>query len=366
MIYRAIGLMSGSSLDGLDIAMVTFTEIGGKWSFELDASTCIKYDNSFQQQLMAATSLSALDYLNLDIQFATFIGNQINLFIEQNNLQHQVQLIASHGHTTFHLPVNKLTAQLGNGATIAAITQLPVVSDVRMLDVAFGGQGAPLVPIGDKMLFAGYDFYLNIGGIANVSFLQNQQMIAFDICAANKVLNLLAQQLGANYDDKGAWAKAGKTNNELLTALNVLDYYQKPYPKALANSFGEQNVYPLITQFGVSIQDGLCTYVEHICVQIFNAVQPVSILLNTNTPLKMLLTGGGAFNSYLVQQLNQKLANCHVEIILPDEAIINYKEAIIMAFVGVLRWREEATVLKSVTGATKSSIGGALWLGTEA
>ena len=366
MIYRAIGLMSGSSLDGLDIAFVTFTEIGGKWSFELEATTCIQYDENLKQQLNKATTLSALDYHLLDVQFATFVGNQINLFIEQNNLQHQVQLIASHGHTTFHLPAKKLTAQLGNGATIAAITQLPVISDVRMLDVAFGGQGAPIVPIGDKMLFAGFDFYVNIGGIANISFIHNNTVVAFDICAANKVLNMLAQQLGNAYDAAGNWAKAGQINTDLLAALNVLDYYQIPYPKSLANSFGETIVYPLIMQYGIGIQDSLCTYVQHICMQIYSVVAPQCLLTNNDKPLTLLLTGGGAFNTYLVQQLTAVLTTIHVEVVLPNEQIINYKEAIVMAFVGVLRWREEATVFKTVTGADKSSIGGALWLGTEA
>jgi anhydro-N-acetylmuramic acid kinase len=366
MIYKAIGVMSGSSLDGLDIAMVTFTEIGGKWSFELDACTCIEYDNSFQQQLMQATNLSAIDYYELDILFATFIGNQINLFIEQNNLQHQVQLITSHGHTTFHLPAKKLTVQLGNGATIAAITQLPVISDVRMLDVAFGGQGAPLVPIGDKLLFAGYDYYLNIGGIANITYINQNTTIAFDICAANKVLNMLAQQLGKDYDAGGNLAKAGQVNIDLLVALNALDYYQLSYPKSLSNSYGENIVFTLISKFGCSIQDSLCTYVEHMCIQIANAIQLQIKLKNNDAQLKMLVTGGGACNTYLVQQLTQKLAAIQVAIIIPAEKIILFKEAIIMAFLGILRWREEATVLKSVTGAEKSSIGGALWLGTEA
>jgi anhydro-N-acetylmuramic acid kinase len=366
MIYRAIGLMSGSSLDGLDIAMVTFTEIGGKWSFELDACTCIEYDKILQQQLMHATTLAAIDYHILDIEYATYLGNQINIFIEQNNLHHQVQIIASHGHTTFHLPEKKLTAQLGNGATIAAITQLPVISDIRMLDVAFGGQGAPLVPIGDKLLFAGYDYYLNIGGIANITFINQNTTIAFDICAANKVLNMLAQQLGKDYDAGGNLAKAGQVNIDLLAVLNALDYYQLSYPKSLSNSYGENIVFTQISKFGCSVQDSLCTYIEHMCLQICTAVNYQNTLNNSNTPLKMLLTGGGACNTYLVQQLTQKLAAMQVALIIPTAQIVNYKEAIIMAFLGVLRWREEATVIKSVTGALKSSIGGALWLGTEA
>jgi anhydro-N-acetylmuramic acid kinase len=364
MIYRAIGLMSGSSVDGLDIAFVTFTEIGGKWTFEVDATDCVPFNNTLHNRLIGANTLSAFEYQLLDVNFGQFIAESVNTFIAANRLEHQVQLIASHGHTVFHSPSNHITAQLGNGATIAALTQLPVVSDLRIMDIAFGGQGAPIVAIGDKLLFNGYDFYLNIGGIANISFTNNNALIAYDICAANRVLNLLANQVQQSYDDEGKMAAAGAVNQTLLLALNELAYYKKSYPKSLDNSFGVNEVFPLISSFNLSINDALCTYVEHICTMIFNSMQ--ASLQAVYEPKQMLVTGGGAFNSYLIQQLTNKLMPLNVAVIVPSKTIVESKEAIVMAFIGVLRWREEANVLHTVTGASRNSIGGALWLGTEA
>ena len=224
MIYRAIGIMSGSSLDGLDIAFVTFTETGGKWEFEIVAADCIAYENQLAQKLRSATTLSALEYQLLHISFGHYIGQQINAFIEKYELQHKIHLIASHGHTTFHLPANKMTAQLGDGASIAAETQLPVVSDLRAMDVAFGGQGAPIVPKGEQLLFPDYNYFLNIGGIANISINNQGQFIGFDICAANRVLNMLAEETGKAYDAGGNIAAGGNVNKSFFATFNELGY----------------------------------------------------------------------------------------------------------------------------------------------
>ena len=362
MIYRAIGIMSGSSLDGLDIAFVTFTETGGKWEFEMMAVDCIKYDQQLAQKLQTATTLSALEYHLLHVSFGHYIGQQINAFIEHYELQHKIHLIASHGHTTFHLPACKMTAQLGDGAAIAAETQLPVVSDLRAMDIAFGGQGAPIVPKGEQLLFPGYNYSLNLGGIANISINNNGQFIGFDICAANRVLNMLAEEAGKKYDADGKMAASGDVNSILLTTLNEINYYQQPFPKSLANSFGTDIVYPIIKNAKLSTADALRTYTEHICLQIKNVVG-MQVLSGER---KMLVTGGGAFNTVLISRLSYLLAAIGVTVIVPDEKLVAYKEALIMALLGILRWREEANVLPSVTGATKASIGGALWLGNEA
>ncbi len=357
MIYRAIGLMSGSSLDGLDIAYTEFVETAGKWAYEILQADCIEYSNEWQGKLKNAESLSALDYQLLHSEYGHYIGRQVNAFIEEHELAHKVNLIASHGHTVFHLPQQQMTAQLGDGAAIAAETKLNVISDLRNLDVALGGQGAPIVPIGEKLLFTGYDYFLNIGGIANISINDNRKYIAYDVCAANRVLNMLAVGKGFQYDNGGKMAASGKLDENLLARLNSLDYYSTPYPKSLANSFGTDVIYPLIKAAGISIEDGLRTYTEHIALQIKNAVG-----INKQNK-KLLATGGGAFNSFLIDRLRELLLPLNVEVMLPDEKTIQYKEAVVMALIGILRWREEENVLPSVTGALRGSVGGALWIG---
>jgi anhydro-N-acetylmuramic acid kinase len=258
-----------------------------------------------------------------------------------------------------------MTAQLGDGASIAAETQLPVITDLRALDLAFGGQGAPIVPIGEKWLLGDFDFFLNVGGIANISF-KSDPYIAFDICAANRVLNMLINNEGKEYDDKGEMAQHGAINSELLQKLNELDYYSQSHPKSLANDFGTGIVYPMIFDIGCETRDALRTYVEHIVIQTRNAI----IDMINNKPQaanrKLLVTGGGAFNTFLISRLREELMQLQIEVTVPEEKLIQYKEAMIMAFMGVLRWRQEYNVLSSVTGASRDSIGGALWIGQEA
>ncbi len=365
MLYRVIGLMSGSSLDGLDMAFVEFEETGGKWSYEIKAANCKAYSAEWLQKLQQATSLCAYDYLLLHAAYGKYTGEQVNEFIDEFDLHHKVQLISSHGHTTFHSPSKGMTAQLGDGAAIAAATEINVVSDLRAMDIAFGGQGAPIVPIGEKLLFPDYSFYLNLGGIANLSYKSKDGYIAFDVCAANRVLNMLAQAEGKDFDESGSGAASGKVYTPLLARLNALKYYSLPYPKSLANSFGTDEVFPLIQGFDISNADKLRTYAEHIVMQIGYAIQkPVE---NNGIGIhKMLVTGGGAFNTFLVQRLSQTLQSFNIEVIIPDTMLINYKEALVMALIGVLRWREEYNVLDTVTGARRSSIGGAVWIGQEA
>jgi anhydro-N-acetylmuramic acid kinase len=364
MVYRAIGVMSGSSLDGLDIAFVEFEEIGRKWNYEIKAAACKKYSDAWNSKLQEATSLGAYEYLLLHSSYGKLIGEQINEFIDENNLHHKVQLIASHGHTTFHDPKSGMTAQLGDGAAIAATTQVNVVSDLRAMDVAFGGQGAPIVPIGEKLLFNDYAFYLNLGGIANLSHNTSEGYIAFDICAANRVLNMLANADGLAFDIGGAIAASGKVFTPLLTRLNTLPYYSLPHPKSLANSFGTDEVYPIVNGFDMPNADKLRTYVEHIAMQVGYAVQKIANGNKGNA--RLLATGGGALNVFLIQRIQQALQPFGIEVVVPDETLVNYKEALIMALIGVLRWREEYNVMNTVTGAERSSIGGAVWIGQEA
>lgn len=356
--------MSGSSLDGLDIAFVELNESGGKWSYEIKAAACYKYTGEWIDKLRNATGLSALDYQLLHTAYGRYTGEQVNRFINENNLHHQVQLIASHGHTTFHLPHAGMTGQLGDGASVAAVTEINVVSDLRAMDVAFGGQGAPIVPIGEKLLMSDYDCFLNIGGIANISVNGKDSYSAFDVCAANRVLNLLSAQEGKLYDKGGAMAASGSLHLPLLIQLNDLDYYKKTHPKSLANSFGTDEVYPLIQSYGLPTHDALRTYVEHIVIQVTHALEYFKI--KEPGPGKLLITGGGAFNRFLIERLQQSLEPVNIAVTVPEPLLVNFKEALIMALIGVLRWREEYNVLSTVTGAKRSSIGGAVWIGQEA
>ncbi len=362
MIYRAIGIMSGSSLDGLDIVFAEIIENGGQWSYQILHADCLAYTEEWIEKLKDATTLSALDYQLLHTQYGHYIGRCVNQFISTYQLQYKVALIASHGHTAFHIPSQKMTAQLGDGAAIAAVTQLPVVSDLRAMDIALSGQGAPIVPIGEQLLFPQYQYLLNIGGIANIS-IHAGQYLAFDICAANRVLNMLANEAGRLFDPEGQLAQSGSVHTPLLEALQQLDYYTQPAPKSLANSFGTDVVYPLIKQFQLSTTNALCTYAEHIALQVKNAVAHNPS--GHEGTQQMLITGGGASNTFLTTRLQYQLAPLHIETTIPDLQLVQYKEALIMALIGVLRWREECNVLNSATGATRNSVGGAFWMGQE-
>lgn len=365
MIYRALGLMSGSSLDGLDIAFVEFQEQGGKWTFEILKADCYPYTDDWVLKLKEAINLSAREYQLLHADYGHYIGQQVNKFIEEHGLHYKIAVIASHGHTTFHIPHKKMTAQLGDGASIAAETQLPIVTDLRAMDVAFGGQGAPIVPIGEKMLFNDVDLFLNLGGIANIS-LKADKYIAFDVCPANRVLNMLANDAGKEFDDGGSMAESGVVNNDLLEQLNQLEFYKRTHPKSLANDFGTDTIYPIIKKTDISNVDALRTYTEHIVLQIKKSIESLIRNKPTATNFKLLCTGGGTLNKFLLNILKEKLKEFNIEVAVPDKDLINYKEALIMAFIGVLRWRQEFNVLSSVTGASRDSIGGALWIGQEA
>ena len=355
--------MSGSSLDGVDIAMAELQEVSGKWNYTIRAADCYPYTDDWAEKLATASGLSAVDYLLLHTAYGHHIGALVNRFIEEHQLHYKVQLIASHGHTTIHIPAKQTTAQLGDGAAIAAVTGINVVSDLRAMDLALGGHGAPIVPIAEKLLLGDYGFFLNIGGIANLSFNDPERYIAFDICPANRVLNMLAHDGGKAFDENGRMAKSGNTDANLLRLLNDLEYYGLPYPKSLSNDFGTDVVYPLVTGEVNAVHDALRTYTEHIAMQVASAVAP---LKDKASNRKMLVTGGGAHNGFLIERIRSLLAPLQIEVVVPDRGLIDFKEALAMALIGVLRWREENNVLGSVTGAARNSIGGAVWMGQEA
>lgn len=353
--------MSGSSLDGLDIAFVELSEVAGVWTYVIKQAECREYDAHWVEALKGAVNLPARDYQLLHTAYGRYVGMEVKAFIERHALEHKVHFIASHGHTTFHMPEQHMTAQLGCGAAIAAMAGLPVISDLRAMDVALGGQGAPIVPIGEKMLLAGYDYWLNLGGIANLSSRSGDTFRAFDVCPANRVLDALAAALGKNYDENGALAAGGVLDNTLLQELNSQPYYTQPYPKSLANDFGTDVLLPLIGRHSLSVQGKLRTYVAHIAAQITAAAQTIAV--EKEGEKKLLVTGGGAFNTFLVQCISEQLAPLGISVVVPDAQTAAYKEALVMALIGALRWRQQPNVLASVTGASRDSVNGTLWLG---
>jgi len=361
MQYKVIGLMSGSSLDGLDIVYVHFEEGAGKWSFEIRETACIAYPSSLKEKLSAATGLSARDYLLLHTEYGHFLGKTVNAFIEKRALAYQVQLIASHGHTSFHIPEKSMTAQLGDGAAVAAVTGIHTITDLRSSDVALGGQGAPVVPIGEKLLFTEYDLFLNVGGIANISS-PAPEPVGFDVCPANRILNLLAGNVEKGYDEDGKLASAGTVKESLLHALNQFPYYRRPFPKSLSNDFGLNEIFPLISSADLLRQDALRTYVEHIVMQVAEAAaQLLKRLRKEGAGARILVTGGGAHNRFLMERLKTEFHAIGLELVIPGKELADYKEALIIALMGALRWREEENVISSVTGSARNSINGAIW-----
>ena len=354
--------MSGSSLDGLDIAYCEFKVENGAWSFEILNTGVVPYPDEWVQEIKRLPVATAKTLWQSHADLGHYFAEQVNAFIKTYNLKGKVDLIGSHGHTIFHFPDKKMTTQIGDGAAIAAVTDLPVACDFRSGDIADGGQGTPIVPIGDKLLFTEYRFCLNIGGIANVSCKTNEQnnIIAFDICAANQVLNSLTNRLGKEYDAGGELAAAGNLNTELLERLNTLEFYGKAYPKSLDNGYSREIILPLIEEFDISIQDKLRTYTEHIAFQLAQHIQLISKQekLQFTANEKMLATGGGAFNHFLIARIK---ALTGIEVAVPAEDLVKFKEAIVIGLMGVLRLRNEVNVLKSVTGASKDSVGGAVY-----
>jgi len=350
--YRVIGLMSGTSLDGLDLCYCELEVLQGKWSYQILQASTIAYEPLWQQSLQDAPQLDGEQLTALHTAFGKYCGKQVNQFILDNNIT--PDLISSHGHTVFHRPELGYTLQIGCGATIAATTGITTVCDFRSPDVALGGQGAPLVPIGDRLLFSDFDFCLNIGGFSNISFEKDGQRIAFDISPANIVLNALAAREGLAFDPDGKMAARGIMISGLYEKLNALPYYETKPPKSLGREWVTLQIEPLIKEFQHhATADLLCTLTEHIAFQI-------SRMLPNSPHLKLLASGGGALNQFMIQRIRQQ---SQVEIIVADQKILHYKEALIFALLGVLRLRNENNCLSSVTGAARDHCSGCVYLG---
>lgn len=351
--YNVIGVMSGTSLDGADLSHIEFRLEDDKWTFEILESETIGYSQSWIDQLKSAVDFSETELEKLNKDYTELLASIISTFIEKHQIKN-LDAVCSHGHTILHQPQNGFTLQIGNLPEIASLTHQTVVCDFRVQDVKLGGQGAPLVPIGDRILFSEYDYCINLGGFSNVSFEQNGNRIAFDISPVNTVLNFYANRLGLSYDDKGQIARTGKINTDLLDELNALDFYQQQFPKSLGFEFVKGIVLPLFENHKISIEDKLRTFTEHVALQTALALD----CFETRNG-RILATGGGAYNEFLIERIQSHLPE--MEIIIPSAKILEYKEALIFALLGVLKLRGEINVLSSVTGAKKDHCSGVIY-----
>jgi anhydro-N-acetylmuramic acid kinase len=342
--------MSGSSLDGLDLALVRFTRSVDGWDYSLLDRETKAYSPELKARLLGAFTASVPEILQLDVDLGRLFGEWSKTFIDRQKLK--PTLIASHGHTVFHQPGLGYSQQIGHAAHIAAITGLPVAADFRSLDIALGGQGAPLVPVGDRLLFGQHTLCLNLGGIANLSFEKGGKRLAWDLACCNMVFDRLASSLGLDYDDEGKKAASGKVDQPLLDQLNMLSYYQQAPPKSLGREYFEAEVWPILAQSALKVEDKMATYAKHLALQLKAVVESYQL------EGSMLVTGGGAFHRHLIRlfRLEQPLA---VEV--PEPALIEQKEAIIFALLGLLRQLGETNVFHEVTGSRSDHCGGNLY-----
>jgi anhydro-N-acetylmuramic acid kinase len=348
--YNVVGVMSGTSLDGVDLAHIQFQIKNEKWTFEIIESQTIGYDSTWVQTLKQAVDFSKSDLEKLNSDYTKLLATIISNFIQKHNIKN-LDAVCSHGHTILHQPQNGFTLQIGNLSEIATLINQTVVCDFRIQDVQLGGQGAPLVPIGDQILFSDYDYCMNLGGFSNVSFDENGIRIAFDISPVNTVLNFYANQLGLDYDNKGKISRTGYNNPDLLQKLNTLDFYSKKHPKSLGFEFVKETILPIIESFKIKTEDKLNTFTEHVAQQIALALPKKSGSL--------FVTGGGAYNDFLMERIQFYLPE--MKIIIPEKNSLEFKEALIFALLGVLKLRNEINVLSSVTGAKNDHSSGVVY-----
>ena len=348
--YNVIGVMSGTSLDGVDLAYIKFNH-SENWTFEIYQSETVSYSEEWLNKLKNAIHFSHSELEELNSGYTKLLASIISDFISKHNLT-EIDAVCSHGHTILHQPQKGFTLQIGNLPMIRDLVNQTIVCDFRVQDVQLGGQGAPLVPIGDELLFSQYDYCLNLGGFSNVSFNENGNRIAFDISPVNTVLNFYANELGFPYDDAGNLAKSGNVNQDLLKQLNGLDFYKASYPKSLGMEFVNAEIFPLMHSFSIDVKDKLRTFVEHIAIQIAK--------ICGKPHAKLFITGGGAYNRFLIERLRNCLPT--TEVVIPDDKTIQFKEALIFFFFFVLRLRNEINVLSSVTGAIKNHSSGVVFM----
>lgn len=343
--------MSGTSLDGLDIAYCVFRKLKSGWKYDIEQATTVRYSKKMLGALAGAHTLSGQELMSLDAAYGAEIGRAVGRFLSRHNLK--ADFVASHGHTVFHQPGRMFTTQIGNGYSLHVASGLPVVCDFRMLDVALGGEGAPLVPIGDRLLFDNYDVCLNLGGIANLSVEKKGKRIAHDICFCNMALNMLAAEASRKFDKNGMMAASGNVDDRLLANLSrVYRAYRSKRP-SLGREIFEKEFAPLASDKSISLADRLCTFTESAAIEICSSI------LSHKSSAQVLCTGGGAFNAYLISRMLEHGGD-DITFVIPDESVVKFKEALIFGFLGVLRVRREANCLKSVTHALRDSSSGTM------
>ncbi len=347
--FKVIGVMTGTSLDGVDVAACTFSFVDKKWQFNIVTAKTYKYTHSIYEQLLSSHNAQGRDIAQLHAKYGIFLGKIVKQFIDETGFK--AQFVANHGYTVFHEPHNGFTTQIGSGAHMANSCGLPVICDFRTADIAKGGNGAPLVPVGDMLLFSNYAACLNLGGFSNISFWKNNKRQAFDICPVNILLNYFALQAGLKFDKNGLLGQAGNVCTKTLSRLDNLDFYKKEPPKSLGREFLINNIIPCFNN-NAAINDKLSTAYKHI-------VNQLAAVINNLPPGLILVTGGGAHNVFLIEQLQNRITN---KLYIPPVTIIDFKEALIFAFLGVLRYIETDNCLATVTGAAGNSCGGAIYL----
>lgn len=347
------GLMSGSSLDGLDVALCAFEEkFGDKWEGQILEAATFTFPTDLRQNLKNSAAQSALELAQTEVDFVSFSADCVNKLIQKSG--QSFLAIASHGHTVFHQPSRGFTLQIGNGGLLAAKTGLPVISDFRTTDVGKGGQGAPLVPGAEHFLFSTFAACLNLGGIANISFPAKEGQPGIDLGPCNQLLNYVADFLGVSFDAEGKIAASGKPINELIDALNQISYYQLPAPKSLGNEDVREIWLPFLQPFLNHPADVLHSLCLHIGMQICRQIPQ-------NLSGKILVTGGGVFHTFLLQQIENHLPE-KMSLHIPSRQMIEFKEAFCFAFLGLKRWRNEVNCFASQTGASRDSCLGAVYL----
>lgn len=348
--YCGLGLMSGSSLDGLDVVEVCFELVESKWNFEILQSQTIPLPDLLKSRLRKSPDLSSEELILLDVDYGKWIAKQLNKMTF--NAQHPPQFIALHGHTVFHEPKKGYSTQIGSGHHLAALTGITAITDFRQKNIALGGQGAPLVPFGDKYLFSGYDAYLNLGGICNASVIKEDKILAWDISACNQVFNHIAMQLGKAFDKDGVIAISGELKEDLLLDLEDLLYYKEKAPKSLSNQWVKRYFLPIVDRSKHSLADKMHTAMEHIAMRICADLEEQKVE-------KVLVSGGGVYNNALWQYLN---ANKKIKFFKPSDQIIKYKEALIFAFLGLYKLYNKDNILSSYSGAKQNCSGGVIFL----
>ena len=347
--YKVVGIMSGTSLDGLDFVLVEFFK-ETKWYFKLISSSTHTYPKKIYEKLKHSSSLHMNDIKILDQFYTIYLSKQIIKFLDKNNI-HEIDFISSHGHTVLHQPNSGITYQIGNLPILAKLINKKVICDFRHKDVQMGGQGAPLVPVGETKLFHQLNTFINLGGFANITLKNEKKIVAYDICPANLILNSLANKLNRPYDKDGELARKGRLIPELERKLNNLKFFKQKPPKSLGIEWVKENIIPIFEIYHRnSINDILNTYTIFIAKQISHSLRGRK---------EALVTGGGTYNSFLIEQI-KKRTSCIISI--PEQKIINFKEAIIFAFLGVLRDQNKINCFASVTGAKINHSSGNIFL----